>query len=78
MTVKSIFRIALPKYVVRVYRDEDANFEFSQSGFTPIELAAYKNQDLPLMELARKILEMPNVSSVEVINWDNNGVRIDK
>lgn len=78
MKVQSVFRIALPRYILRVYKNEESDFEYVFQGYTELEIEAHRNQDLPMMELARKILAMQQVTAVEIIGWENNGVRVEK
>ena len=72
MATVSILSFSTPRYKVRVWRSKP----YEPTGFTDIQLFAMSLQDaLPLNELAERLLEQDSVIEVEVIDWDNNGVR---
>jgi hypothetical protein len=72
--LESVIRISLPKYIVRVWQQEQQDYEHTTKGIGQVELAAYRHQDLPAKELALNLLAMPNVNAVEVLDWENKGV----
>lgn len=72
--VESIMRISLPKYTVRVWRQEEQDYEHKTQGITDVELEARRNQDLSAKELALSLLMMQNVNAVEVLDWDSKGI----
>lgn len=72
--VESIHRITVPKYVIRVWKQELPNYKHTISGITELELLALKNQDLPAEELAGLILEGEDINAVEVLGWNGSGV----
>jgi len=74
MKVQSIIRIGVGKYVVRAFVDQLESFECAHE----TEMVVYDNQNLPIMELAKKLLENEKISAVEITNWDNNGVRVER
>ena len=78
MKIQSIIRVAIGSYEVRVFLDEDSDFKYQQLGFTKLEMVVRKCEDLPMVELAREILDNPKVAVVEIIGWDKNGVRIER
>lgn len=78
MKVQSIIRVAVGKYVVRVFLEESVNFQYTQLGVTDTEIVIHRNQDLPMMELAKKLLENRRVFAVEITSWDQNGVRVER
>jgi hypothetical protein len=72
MATVSILSFSTPKYKVRVWRSKP----YEPTGFTDIQLLAMHIQDvLPLQELAEKLLAQDSVIEVEVLDWDNNGIR---
>lgn len=74
LLVESIRRISLPRYVVRVWRREPSDYEHSAKGLGEIELVAYQHQEGPLRELCDKLLEVANVTAVEVVDWNQQGI----
>lgn len=72
--IESMHRITVPKYVIRVWKQELPDYKHVQSGITELELLAHKNQELPLQELASVILESDDINAVEVLGWDGCGV----
>jgi hypothetical protein len=78
MKVQSVVRIAVGKYEVRVFLEESVNFQYTQLGVTDTEIVIHRNQDLPMMELAKKLLENRRVFAVEITSWDRNGVRVER
>jgi hypothetical protein len=78
MKVKSIIRIAAGKYVVKVFMEESPDFEYTQLGITDIEVYIQRGQDLPMMELAKGLLENEKVCAVEITSWDRSGVRVER
>lgn len=71
---ESIIRVSLPKYIVRVWRTEEADYEHQTQGVTDIEAAAHKAQDLGPKALGLKLMLLPRVVSVEILDWNNNGL----
>jgi hypothetical protein len=78
MRVQSITRVAVGKYEVRVFMEESKDFEYAQTGITRVEMDIHKWQDLPMMELAKRLLENKKIFAVEITSWDSNGVRVDR
>jgi len=78
MKIQSIIRVAIGKYEVKAFIDESASFEYEQLGFTDIDMAIRRYEDLPMVELAERILDNPKISSVEIISWDKNGIRVER
>lgn len=76
MKVESITRIALPKYVIIVHQHRQSDWQFEHNGYSQIDVLAHNNQDLPMRDLANILIEIEGVSSVEIVGWDNNGLRI--
>jgi hypothetical protein len=72
--VESMHRITVPKYVIRVWKQEAPDYKHKQTGITELELMAHKHQDLPLEELAGVILGGEDINAVEVLGWDGCGV----
>lgn len=72
--VESIHRITVPKYVLRVWKQEMPTYKHATTGVTELELLALKNQDLPAEELAGLILESEDINAVEVLGWNGSGV----
>lgn len=73
---ESIVRISLPKYTVRVWRREERGYKYQSRGFSDIHIMAYRHQEDSLHELAERIAELPDIVSVEVLDWDRNGIVI--
>jgi hypothetical protein len=71
MKIQSIFRIPAGKYVVLVFVEESVNIQYTQA-------VVHANQDLPMIELARKLLEDKRFVAVEITSWDQNGVRVER
>lgn len=78
MKIQSIIRVAVGKYEIKVFLNEDDDFEYQQLGFTDLEMLIRKHEDLPMVELTRRILDNPKVAAVEIISWDKNGVRVER
>lgn len=75
MAIVSILSFSTPKYKVRVWRLKP----YEPTGFTDIQLLAMNLQDtLTLQKLAEELLAQDSVLEVEVLDWDNNGVRCSK
>lgn len=74
--VEQMIRFSVPKYVIRVWRQQPEDYEHKPEGISDVELTAHSNQDLEPKALALKIIEMPNVNAVEVLNWEQVGVVI--
>lgn len=74
--VESITRICLPKYVVRVWRQQAYNYVHVPGQLSDLEEVARSNEEEPPLELARKIGILPGVNAVEVLGWDRGGVVI--
>ena len=72
--IESVIRISLPRYTIRVWRDESDDFTYIPGRFTDIEAMARANEDDPPAVLARKIGGLPDVVAVEVLDWDHGGV----
>lgn len=72
--IESVTRISLPRYTVRVWKDEDDDYEHISGRITDIERVANEHADEPAAELARKIAKLPGVVAVEVLGWDLAGV----
>lgn len=78
MKIQSIIRVAIGKYEVKVFLNEGDDFEYQQLGFTDLEMLIRRYEDLPMVELTRRILDNPKVAAVEIISWDKNGVRVER
>lgn len=78
MKVESIIRIALPKYVIVIHQSRNNDWQYEHGGYSEIDLIAHTNQDLPMRDLANILIEVEGVSSVEIVDWNNNGLRIIK
>lgn len=72
--IESMTKISLPKYTIRVWRDETEEFEPLPGLYTDLHSVAQANQDLSPSKLAKKIAELPRVAAVEVLDWDSGGV----
>lgn len=72
--VQSVLRFPLPRYIVKVYRNEDIDYAHTPGLYTEIEQVVRRNQDGPAKAIAESALEIERVVAVEVIDWDNNGV----
>jgi len=72
--IESMTKISLPKYTVRVWRDEGDEYEHKPGLFTDLHSMAQANQDNPPAELAKKLAGLPSVAAVEVLDWDSGGV----
>lgn len=72
--LEQMIRISLPKYTVRVWRQQTEDYEHSTQGITDVECEAHKNQDLAPKALALSILLLPNVNAVEVLDWEKGGI----
>lgn len=72
--VEQMIRIVLPKYTIRVWRQQTEDYQHMTQGITDVEAKAHSNQDMPPKELALTLLLMPNVNAVEVLDWERGGV----
>lgn len=72
--IESMTRISLPRYTVRVWRQQPEDFTYSPGQFSDIESVARANEYDAPSELAKKIAALPNVNAVEVLDWDKGGV----
>lgn len=72
--IESMTKISLPKYTIRVWRDQDHDYEHKPGLFTDLHSMAQANQDAPAAELAKKLAALPSVAAVEVLDWDSGGV----
>jgi uncharacterized protein YigA (DUF484 family) len=72
--VEQMIRVSLPKYTVRVWRQQTEEYEHTTQGISDVEAVAHKNQDLHPKALALSILLLPNVNAVEVLDWEKDGV----
>lgn len=72
--IESVTRISLPRYTVRVWREQEDSYDHTPGLFTDIEAVAQANQDDSPADLARKIAGLPSVVAVEVLDWDHGGV----
>lgn len=71
--VESMSRIVLPKYLIRVWRQENEGYEHTPGLYTDLESVARANETDKPVELARKIIALPRVNAVEVLDWDLGG-----
>jgi hypothetical protein len=71
MAAISILSFSTPKYRIRAWR----RTPYKAVGFTELHVVALRLQDLPLVEIAEQLLKEPGVVSIEVLDWDNNGVQ---
>lgn len=74
MTIESVTRISLPRYTIRVWRNEPKDYEYQTGGVSELEAFAQKNQDLPMREIAVGLLGFSRVTAVEVLGWSKDGV----
>lgn len=72
--IESMTRISLPRYTIRVWRQQPEEFQYNPGLFTDLESVARANEDDAPVELAKKIAALPNVNAVEVLDWDRGGV----
>lgn len=72
--IESVTKISLPRYTVRVWREQDDGYEHKPGAFTDIEAMAQMHQDATPAELAKKLSALPSVVAVEVLDWDHGGV----
>lgn len=72
--VESMTKISLPKYVVRVWRDQPQDYEHLPGLYTDLHSVAQANQDASASTLAKSLAALPHVSAVEVLDWDSGGV----
>ena len=73
MLVESMTRISLPKYTIRVWRQEAEDHEHTPGLYSDIESVARANETDKPVELAKKIAALPRVNAVEVLDWDLGG-----
>jgi hypothetical protein len=72
--VEQMIRVSLPKYTLRVWRQQTEDYDHKTQGITDVELEAHRNQELAPRALALTILALPNVNAVEVLDWDKGGI----
>lgn len=72
--IESKYRISLPKYTVFVWRSELPEYKHEPKGFEALDTIAHKNQDLPMEELGRLLVQEESVSQVEILDWDQRGI----
>lgn len=72
--VEQMVRIALPKYVIRVWRQQAEDYEHGKDSASDLECKAKENQDLHPKALALSLLLLPNVNAVEVLDWEKGGI----
>lgn len=72
--VQSVLRFALPRYIVKVYRNEVIDYTHTPGLYSETEAIVRRNQDKSAQEIALAALKLDRVVCVEVIDWDNNGV----
>lgn len=77
MKIKSITRIVLPKYIIIVQQTQSLEWDYEQRGITELEVLAYSIQDASMREVAERLLSVSGVCSVEIVGWDNNGIRME-
>lgn len=76
MTIERILKISVPKYSIRLWFSVAANYQHVYEGISEVEVIAHQHQDLPLVEMAKLLLQYPDVVAVECLDWANNGVLI--
>jgi hypothetical protein len=74
MLMESMTRVVLPKYTVRVWRSQAEDYEHETKGFSDIEVCAHTYQDESPRSLALKLMSLPNIAAVEVLDWNRNGL----
>lgn len=75
MLMESMTRVVLPKYTVRVWRSQDAEtYEHNAKGFSDVEVTAHQYQDESPRSIALKIMSLPDIAAVEVLDWNKNGL----
>lgn len=72
--VESMHRITVPRFVIRVWKQQPPDYKHRQAGITELEVFAHRNQDMPMEDLAAGLLEQEDVNAVEVLGWDGCGV----
>lgn len=72
--VESMTKVSLPKYTIRVWRQEASDYEHKPGLYSDIEQVARANEGSTPSELAAKLAELPRVNAVEVLDWDLGGV----
>jgi hypothetical protein len=76
IVIESVMRISLPKYTLRIWKRESDDYQHETAGFSEAEYVAHNNQDDEPRDLALKILALPGVSAVEVLDWNSAGLVI--
>jgi len=74
MMVQSVYRFALPRYVVKVYRNEDVDYVHKPGLYSEVERVVRQQQEATPKAIAEAALALDRVVCVEVIDWDKNGV----
>lgn len=72
--IESMHRITVPKYVIRVWKQEAPDYKHTQRGITELELLAHNCQDMEMDELAKLILAGDDINAVEILSWDGCGI----
>jgi hypothetical protein len=71
--LESMTRVVTAKYTVRVWRNEELDYQCGPNLNTDIEEVALKNEGDSPTQLAKRIAELPRVAAVEVLGWDESG-----
>lgn len=74
MTTERILKISVPKYSIRLWFCVAPNYQHAYEGISEVEVLAHQHQDLPLVDMAKLLLQYPDVVAVECLDWTNNGV----
>lgn len=72
--IESVHRISLTRYTVRVWREQENDYDHEPGKYTDIEAVARANEDDTPAELAKRLAALPSVVAVEVLDWDHGGV----
>lgn len=77
MKIKSIIRIVLSRCVIILHLHESEDFRYCNLKTSELHAFAEFYQDLPIDELAKKFTTIHRISSIEITDWNSNGVRIE-
>ena len=69
-----ILSFSTPRFKIRVWLSVDEDYTYKFGEMTKVEIAAQREWEMPLEQLAKKLCEVEGVLQAEVLDWDNNGV----
>lgn len=72
--VQSVLRFALPRYIVKVYRNEDVDYVHTPGLYSEVEQVVRLHQERSAKQIADAALALERVVCVEVIDWDSNSI----